>query len=542
MPAFLALAEPRSGQRHEFAVTPVRIGRDPEFELVITGDGAAVVSGTHAVLEHDGTAWSLTDLGSRNGTWLNGTRLAPNVRTGIATGGVLQLGERGPQFRVVATASRNVAATMIESAVPRPVPMAPRAPLVAATTPLAPSPTSGGAGPGMRTLAFEKALTDVKSKSAARQRSTFIGAAVLAVAVIAAAASVMRLQSVKRDHALADREANVERQTQVNDSLRLLVTAEADQLRARLAAAEATGGNSNLVDSLSKALAAANERSAELESALQRAERAVAQQQQSADSARKASQGEIDRLKSALTSAGSATGVVAAKQRDSLQKRLNVVQAQASEATQLDSKIKAAGANLAQLAQANGAAIGIVTGWFGTRPRSASGVVVSASGVMLTTRAVLRDGDAEPDSIEVSLGGVKKSTWAAEIAVPDAGGPDIALIQVDDYAGPFVKKVDWKGTSLADGGGAAIIGMPAGLNAGAATRPVIAAGLFGAIVADQAAYESNTAVGGNGSAVFNAAGELVAIHAGKGAKGYVGVPLKPARKLLPEEVRKELGL
>lgn len=541
MPAYLVLAEPRSGQRHEYSATPVRIGRDPEFELVITGDGAAVVSASHAILEHDGTAWALTDLGSRNGTWLNGARLAPNARTAVVTGAVMQLGESGPQFRVVATSPKIVAATMIESAVPRPAPPT-RPALVAAPTPLAPSPTAGDAGPGMRTLAFEKALKDEKVKSSTRLRSTLTATGALVVAIVGGAVAYSRMQAANQERALAGREADVARQAKVNDSLRVLVTADADRLRGRLAAAESAGGNAGLVDSLTRALTTANERSAELESSLQRAEKAVALQQQAADSARKAAQTEIDRLKSALAKSASGKGTLVTRERDSLQKRLDVVQAQASEASQLDAKIKAAGANLGQLAQANGPAIGVVTSWFGTKARSASGVVVSASGIMITTRAVLRDGDSEPDSIEVSLGGTKKSLWAAEVAVADAGGADVGLIQVDDYTGPFVRKIDWKGASLVDGSGAAVIGMPVSLAAGTAARPVIAAGLFGAITPEQVSYDATTTIGASGSAVFTAAGELVAIHAGKGTKGYVGVPLKPARKLLPDDVRKELGI
>ena len=541
MGTYLSLAEPRSGQRHEFTTTPVRIGRDPEFELVITGDGAAVVSGSHAVLEHDGATWALTDLGSRNGTWLNGTRLAANVRTTLAAGAVLQLGESGPQFRVVATAPRNVAATMIERAVPRPVAPSEKPPLVSTATPVAPSPGSGSAGPGMRTLGFERALRDEQTKSVNRQRSVLAAASVLVFAIVIAAAAFIRLQRVRQEDALAGREAEVAHQALVNDSLRLLVSAEADQLRARLTAAESAGGNVGLVDSLSRALASANARSAELESSLQRAERAVVEQQHAADSTRTAAQSEIVRLKDALAKADGGKGAMAGRERDSLRKRLDVVQAKATEASQLDAKVKASGANLAQLAQANGAAIGIVTGWFGTKARSATGVVVTASGVMITARDVLRDGDTEADSIEVSLGGTRKSVWAGELAVPDAGGADIGLIQIDEYAGPFVKKVDWKGTSLREGETTALIGMPAGLVAGTVARPIIAAGVLGVVAADQVAYDATTAVGGNGSALFNAAGELVAVHAGKGATGYVATPLKPVRKLLPDEVRKELG-
>jgi pSer/pThr/pTyr-binding forkhead associated (FHA) protein len=166
MPAFLVLADPRSGQRHEFARTPVRIGREPELDLVITGDGAAVVSATHAILEHDGTAWTLTDVGSRNGTWLNGTRLAANARAAIATGSVLQLGEAGPQFRVIATATPAADVTTHEQAMPRPTPPPTPPALVAAPTPLAPSPSAAG-GPGMRALGLDPAARDELREPAA---------------------------------------------------------------------------------------------------------------------------------------------------------------------------------------------------------------------------------------------------------------------------------------------------------------------------------------------------------------------------------------
>ena len=541
MTAFLVLAEPRSGARREFTTSPVRIGRDPEFELVIEGEGAAVVSASHAILEHVGTTWFLSDLGSRNGTMLNDVRLAPDTRTPIATGAVIKFGDSGPQFRVVAV-KKMVAATMVESAAPRPVaPPAPKPAVVASTTPAAPSP-SAGEGPGMRTLGFQRQLHDERAKSTNRIRVVLLGAVALVVIGGGGAIVYSRMQTRVSQVALAAREAQVAVQERVNDSLRLIVTADEEQLRGRLATAEAAGGNTALVDSLTRALGAANQRSAELENSLQRAQRAVAQQQAAADSVRKASAAEIDRLKAELGRTGNAKSGLAVHTRDSLQKRLNVAQAQATEVAKLDAKVKAFGANLAQLAQVNGPAIGLVTAWFGAKAKSASGVVVSASGLMITSRAVMRDGDNEPDSIEVSLGGIKKSQLASELAVPDASGPEVGLIQIDDYTGAYVKKVDWKGASLKEGDAASVIGMPSGANAGTVSRPTVAAGVLGTLGGNQLGYDATTAVGAPGSALFNAAGELVAIHASKASKGYLAVPLKPARKLLTDDMRKELGI
>ena len=51
----------------------ISIGKSTENDLVIDGDGA--VSRVHAMLEHIGPAWCLTDIGSTNGTVVNGERL-----------------------------------------------------------------------------------------------------------------------------------------------------------------------------------------------------------------------------------------------------------------------------------------------------------------------------------------------------------------------------------------------------------------------------------------------------------------------------------
>ena len=51
----------------------VRVGRDPDCEVVLAGD--STVSRVHAMLTRDGDGWSITDNGSRNGTFVNGRRL-----------------------------------------------------------------------------------------------------------------------------------------------------------------------------------------------------------------------------------------------------------------------------------------------------------------------------------------------------------------------------------------------------------------------------------------------------------------------------------
>ena len=61
----------RAGERLEL-VEQVRIGRSDQCELELDDD---FVSGRHAVLEHTDDGWVLTDLGSTNGTFVNGHRI-----------------------------------------------------------------------------------------------------------------------------------------------------------------------------------------------------------------------------------------------------------------------------------------------------------------------------------------------------------------------------------------------------------------------------------------------------------------------------------
>ena len=51
----------------------VVIGRDPSCRLHLPNP---LVSSRHLQLHHDGSMWRATDLGSTNGTWINGQRVA----------------------------------------------------------------------------------------------------------------------------------------------------------------------------------------------------------------------------------------------------------------------------------------------------------------------------------------------------------------------------------------------------------------------------------------------------------------------------------
>jgi hypothetical protein len=73
------------------------LGRSKSCLLRLSDPG---VSALHAVIFWADESWFIKDLGSRNGTFLSGRRLAPGVRESIVEGVVVQLGIDGPQFEL----------------------------------------------------------------------------------------------------------------------------------------------------------------------------------------------------------------------------------------------------------------------------------------------------------------------------------------------------------------------------------------------------------------------------------------------------------
>lgn len=66
----------RRGER--FALRAVNaVGRDPGNDVVLRDDFASV---RHAVVSQDGNGWWVEDVGSTNGTFVNGDRLARRTR------------------------------------------------------------------------------------------------------------------------------------------------------------------------------------------------------------------------------------------------------------------------------------------------------------------------------------------------------------------------------------------------------------------------------------------------------------------------------
>jgi pSer/pThr/pTyr-binding forkhead associated (FHA) protein len=88
----------------------IRIGRRADLELPLP---FAVLSGVHARLSRGSTdgEWAIEDLGSTNGTWVEGERLAPGARRLVASGTELRLGTLRLRFEGAASATPSAAGT-----------------------------------------------------------------------------------------------------------------------------------------------------------------------------------------------------------------------------------------------------------------------------------------------------------------------------------------------------------------------------------------------------------------------------------------------
>jgi hypothetical protein len=74
------------------------VGRSSLAHLRLSDPG---ISGEHAVLSWNGRAWEVHDLGSRNGTMLDGRRLAQGERAEVARGAALAFGSSSSAWRLV---------------------------------------------------------------------------------------------------------------------------------------------------------------------------------------------------------------------------------------------------------------------------------------------------------------------------------------------------------------------------------------------------------------------------------------------------------
>jgi S1-C subfamily serine protease len=97
---FTVLSGARAGQASVFSQPYICIGRHPQCELQFDPDKDLDVSSRHAAVALDGMMYVLRDLGSTNGTFVNGRRLLSDHV--LATKDVVRFGQQGPEVEFAA--------------------------------------------------------------------------------------------------------------------------------------------------------------------------------------------------------------------------------------------------------------------------------------------------------------------------------------------------------------------------------------------------------------------------------------------------------
>jgi pSer/pThr/pTyr-binding forkhead associated (FHA) protein/S1-C subfamily serine protease len=539
----VVLMETKSGEQFQAGGGRIRVGRGKECELRPVGQDDTAVSRVHCeiVLKPDGKV-VVRDAQSRNGTYLGGTRISGERELG--RGDRLRLGSSGPEL-VVAHLSRPGEPQSDEPSA-KPAPPRRRESLAAKVAARFGEARRSFGGKGA-TVFLNEMFAESTRKTAKRVRWAVWSFVVLLGIAVAAMYyySEWRVQQATEQITQQQREA-IARQQAIADSMQQAASAERDRLSEALEEARAGSAPASVVDSLRVALGAAEARTEALATALARAESSLAEQLAAGDSVNRAAQAELARLQTELNRA-SASGT-----SDALLDSLRAaVQSAEERATQIASQVRAVeGVNLAAVAQANQGAVGLVAVFIGNEIYDGSGFAVTASGYFVTNRHVVMHQNRRPDSVYVTMADDEMMMPADVVQVASPSGPDLAVLKIRGFDGPYLQQVDWSGSAARQGEPAALIGFPAGMgnayDASTGTvRTSMSAGIFSKVTADVINFDGFTVGGSSGSPVFNATGEVVGVHRA-GLREAVGmgfaVPIPQLVALLPAEARRELGL
>lgn len=251
----------RAGERERFDKSIVSIGRHPMNDLRFDANKDIDVSGRHAELRSLGNRHVIHDLGSTNGTFVNGERVAAERE--VKDGDLLTFGPEGPQatFHVVSAASKGPDAPPATRAA------TPSEPLVATRSHTASAEaaafidaaTKGGAGSkGGAAKPKPKVATEVRIAHAVRQQTGRLRQMVIALGALVVVGGggvgyVMvrsARESQKQVAALLAMNDSLARsleqrlaQTGLADAALAAARAETDRLNRALQAQQASGGD-----------------------------------------------------------------------------------------------------------------------------------------------------------------------------------------------------------------------------------------------------------------------------------------------------------
>jgi pSer/pThr/pTyr-binding forkhead associated (FHA) protein/S1-C subfamily serine protease len=565
-----------TNQLFDVRAATVKVGRSPDCNVQVPPEQGASVSRVHVEIRIAEGGVVVRDAASRNGTFLNGRHLdGPHP---AMKGDLIMLGSGGPTFAIedlhivkAATASssgqtestpveakqiRDAAAGMQtpETASPRrELPTEPM-PLSGHREPPKPRETGKPMGPmarlarrslagAERTPLFKDVLEDMPTKSAKRVR-IIVWVSVAAIILIAGMLlGATQWQVSESERQVEQQRAHLEARS---DSIRQAASAEAERLRASFDSARSASAPRAVIDSLRNALADASRRTGALEQALMRARRSLDQQLAAGDSARRRAEEEMTRLRTEVEMA-QAGGEGSRAALESLRRALSSAEEHASDVALQVRAVR--GSNLAQVAQLNQGAVGLLASFVGQKVVSGSGFAITPSGYFVTNRQVVTDDSGRVrDTIYVTMADQKFTLNSrVEVVALGAGDLDVAVLKIPDYRGPYMKNVDWNAGSALPGEPAVLIGFPYGVDltldgtSGNVVRTSMSAGIFSKVAADRIQFDGFTMGGSSGSPIFNSSGEVVAVHRG-GPTPAVSIPIARIVALLPASARSELGI
>ena len=577
----------------ELTVPPegVRLGRDPLLEIVFpeTDD---MVSAIHChVLRHDDDTWWLEDLGSTNGTWLNGVRINEPAR--LFTGMKFSLGQRGPVIR--ANIPGQVARTQAEPALNLGLPQVRLRrvkggeDLVGAGVEIVLGRSASCQIP-LRSVAdtvvskrhasitfdeFGNAyLSDLESRNGTYLNGNAVKGRIklrpgdrimLGWQGPMFEARTLGAQSLGEGEgtpyepereprrsfggmlAMAEKEAKSSARMRtgvfMKSMARQLATESSPVFRIVLVLLFV-----GLLGAIVLVYVTSSERIAEAEARRAEAERAISRQVAEATQLQQHSDLEISALRKQLDDAR--RNAVSPALVQSLERRLHEQESLATvQPVPAASAPGAAAHDFTDVARDNGRAVGLVIVRFANDSVMGSGFAITPSGYFVTNRhVVLAEGREASRQILVVMAESNVALPADIATISTAQNQDVAILKIRSYHGQTVRAVDWTGRGAQQGAQAAMLGFPFGTSLALDQSGYIHSTLFGGLIAQTGEwirFSGSTYAGVSGSPVFNAAGEVIAVHFGAPREGTglgISVPMSKVRRWLPPEAKAELGL
>ena len=467
----------RAGHREVFEKSYIGLGRHPMSDVRFDAEKDLDASTRHAAIVKTGESYVLRDLGSTNGTFVNGEKL--DGERPLRDGDTLKFGLHGPEavFKVLRDEEEVV--------------------MPAVTVPQKPSSTKAETPVGAASEARTDDSITAKPAPAAKrpQRGATRAEAESATAPITPRAAPPSKTSVLRAEVGAQRS----RARALTVMLGIIILGALGVVYWQgLKSNEVITGAVNTVDSL-------------------RAELATLQRlRQQADSERTVLLAELRQVRDPRAQA-------------QLQRRIDRVE-QRSAALQ-----QAEGVDFAGIQRQNAAAVAVIYVRFPdtTQMFEATAFSVNPQGLMLTNRHnVIGRGGEEPRDIAIRFNGTSDVHPARFVrALPDA---DLAVVQLESQ-GPF-PAVAGLGSGGAVGDPIALLGFPGGSSGADRPRAKLVTGSITGVSDSLLELDAFSGTGASGSPIFDRNGRVIGVlYGGRGgasSTSIVGLPIQKASPLI----------